>query len=134
MATGCRDTMRDVPLQLAGEIGNVLLQKVTFLAEDSKSSLVENFSAETPSLSWPLASLLIRLEKVCVGESFLRCHSNAFFTSRWLLLARALDPSCNQNLPANHVGFNRSALTAGWGPNLPGKKKKDSLPPSLLCL
>lgn len=85
--------MQDVPLQLGGETSNVLLQKVTFLAEDSKSSLAESFFTETPSLIWPLASLLIYLEKVCVvRECLLRCHSNAFFTSQWLPPAEALDP------------------------------------------
>jgi len=44
--------MWDVLLQLVGEVGNVLLQKVMFLAEDRKRSSVENFSAEILSLSW----------------------------------------------------------------------------------
>lgn len=58
-----------------------------------------------------------------VGESLLRCHSNAAFTSRHLPPAGVLDPSCNQNLSANHVGFNGSVLTVSRGPDFSGKKR-----------
>lgn len=67
-----------------------------------------------------------------VGESLLRCHSNAAFTSRHLPPAGVLDPSCNQNLSANHVGFNGSVLTVSRGPDFSGKKDSSSVPPLLM--